>query len=449
MSTVVVSVLLLGGVFAVALVRERISDRRQVIVSRLLLAGVTLALGASAVWGAVPGGPLFAGVWLFSGLVASAQPLKQERLVGQLGGLMVSMGPLLASLTLTQMVDGGERVDVFDPLQAGFMLACGALLALSVGFWVRAGERIAAVSPWRAEGNTVTEVGPHSALPLAAGLGALFSFRRLASLGPSYTEAYLPVVGEDGQPIRWVTDVGLGLVVATKVESFHVFVLLAAALCVLGALGPGRVTGAVIAVVGGVMMLGGAVWMVSLDGQAVDVVALTEEARVLVDKMSVMPRGGSAPQVVGQGSGRISVMHAAVPLMVLITSGLSALGAGASQLLKRRVAAEPFEGDADRLGARDAAMLGTLCAWLALGAWLFQVKHTTGVWGPVGAGDHMMSGVAFGLTASLMVLYGVRGQDSATARVLRVLAVGLGLAMLVGLLGGGLATSVGLFELSS
>lgn len=448
MNAVIVSVLLLGGVFANALVRERVSDRRQVIVSRLLLAGVTLALGASALWGALPGGPLFAGIWLFSGLVASAQPLKQARFLDQLGGLMVSLGPLLASLTLAQMVNGGERAEVFDPLQAGFMLTCGALLALSVGFWVRAGERVAAVSPWGVEGDDAAEVGPHCVLPLAAGLGALFAFRRLASLGPSYMEAYLPVVGEDGQPIRWVTDVGLGLGVATKVESLHVLLLAASAVCIVAALLPRRVVGAWAALVGGAMMLGGALWMVSLEGQAVDVVALTEEARVLVDEMSVMPRGGSPPQVVGQGAGRISIMQAAVPLMVLITSGLAALGAGVSQLFRRLEAAEPFEDDANRLGARDAAMLGTLCAWLALGAWLFQVKYTTGVWGPVGAGDHLMSGVAFGLTASLMVLYSVGGRDSAVARVLRVAAIGVGLALLLGLIGGGLATSVGLFELS-
>ncbi len=452
MNASVVAILLLVVIGVGGFLRERLESRAQILIFRLCLGAATAGLGAAALWGSVAGGAFHAALWVLGGMIACGLPLERVSIKQQLPGLLMAAGPLVSSIVLASQGWGLEGATIFSGLQAGLFLATGTLLGLSLGLLARGAERLESIASIRnvedsRNKNTTVEVLSPMALPMAAGAVAVLAFRRLASLGPDPSTLYLPVVGGDGQPLHWLTDISMGIAAAGAQEQVGFLILAGAVTCIGAGLLPSRQMSAVASILGGALVLGAVGWIFSLDGTTVELTEQIEPIKTHLARVSAEGSQGPEPRLWGEAPATISVGLLGVVLTMLITAGLTALGAGLGRMLNKAAFNPPLQDQAHRLATRDAFLLATICGWLALGAWLFQGRHVTGLWGPVSAPDHLMTGAIFGMTALMMVLFGVRGQDSIQTRVLRAVSVALGVVLLAGVVGGGLMSAVGIFEL--
>ena len=438
MSGTMVSIGLLVALIVGAVVRDRAASQNQLIVYRLALAVLATGAALAALWGHVEARPLVAGLWIAGGLAACGLPVSRSALPEQLPGLFMAAGPVVAALVISQLggLVGGEFI--LDGLQAVLTVACGALLAFSMGMLLRAGERLESAR----SGLTV------SVVPLAAAGVAALAFRRLASLGPDWLTAYLPVTGSDGRPVLWMTDYGSGMLASSPQYDLGLLILAGVFTCVGAALIPSRAPSAVASAIGGGLLLGAVGWILSLEGLDVDLMPQSKEILASVNRIGVeAAREGGEARIAGRPPVSIATHLSGVPLAMLITAGLGALGAGAARWLRGEDAPmAELESASHHLAARDAIQIVTVCVWLALAVWLFQGRQVTGLWGPSAAPAHILGGAAFAITSLLFVLHGVGSQSSTLYRALRGIVVSLAIALLAGVMAGGLVSSTGLFE---
>ncbi len=441
MSAIIVTVALLLLVLGSGVVRERARARNHILAFRLLVGAASVAAASAGVWGVIPvPSAIIPALWLFGGVMSSGLALGEGKLAEQLPGLLTSAGPLAAAFILLQISPPPAEVPfVMDGLQAGLMIACGGLLALALGFMLRASERL--------EGARVDFAA--ASIPLACAAMAGLAFGRLSSLSPEPRVAALPVVGADGQPVLWMADIGAGIAASAPQQDLGFLILVGAVTLIGAALLPARASAALAAVVGGGLLLGAAGWILSLHGLDVDLTAQAKEVVQSIARVGSEQARAVEPRISGTPPVSVAAQLAGLSLALLVTGGLGGLGAGLSRWWSRppRQPLGALDVALHTLAARDAFQIATLCSWLALALWLFQTRQTTGIWGLSAAADFLLAGAAFALTAMLLVLHGAGAAPRPFYKVLRGVVVAVGIAALLAAAIGGFVSGVGLFEL--
>ena len=359
----------------------------------------------------------------------SASLPKAETIKGSLPGLGVMLGPCLGALILSGLSTSNENSLL--AVQSLRLLMYGGVVLMAFAFALMARAML------RIDSSGVA--GPSASMVFVGAL-ALLSFSALCALGGSSTVAHVPVMDESFNGVLLLLDFDKGLpLTIAKAELGGVLAGggVAALICAFIPAGRLRSIGALLSCL---LILGGVFWLLSLHGQAgtVDLEAV---------KVPLMAAGApellvNAPRFSGEAPFMFSVTTVTGPVMMLLTAGMLSLA------ICLREGAEPSEDvSAALLGGRDAFQLGVLSVWLGLAMVLGYGYRVYGIWGLSRPSEHGWAGVAFVVTACLVLLHGVGGSSRPAAHILRTVSIALAVALLVGSAAGGVVGALGLFSL--